>query len=146
MTRQGARSRRRPFAKRRRRSSRRGKPRGSVWSAGAWVDRLRRRYILIVGDAARAILLAIIPILWALHDLRIWHLMILQFVIGIFTVFFDVAYQSYLPALIEREDLVDGNSKLQLTVSVSQVGGPPLAGVLIAALSAAYASVAASIR
>src|SRR5437763_11458800 len=114
--------------------------------AGVWVDRLRRRYILIVGDAARALLLALIPILWALHELRIWHLLILQFVIGIFTVFFDVAYQSYLPALIEREDLVDGNSKLQLTVSVSQVGGPPLAGVLIAALSAAYASVAASIR
>src|SRR5437763_16254380 len=114
--------------------------------AGVWVDRLRRRQILIVGDAARAVLLALIPILWALGVLQIWHLLILQFVIGIFTVFFDVAYQSYLPALIKREHLIDGNSKLQLTVSVSQVGGPPLAGVLIAALSAAYASVAASIR
>src|SRR3954451_20301058 len=71
--------------------------------AGVWVDRLRRRYILIVGDAARAILLALIPILWALHDLRIWRLLLLQLFIGIFTVFFDVAYQSYLPALIERE-------------------------------------------
>jgi MFS family permease len=113
--------------------------------AGVWVDRLRRRYILIAGDAARAVLLALIPVLWALGVLQIWHLLVLQFAIGIFTVFFDVAYQSYLPALIEREDLVDGNSKLQLTVSVSQVGGPPLAGVLIAALSAAYAIVADSI-
>src|SRR3954452_20032946 len=87
--------------------------------AGVWVDRLRRRYILIAGDVARAVLLALIPILWALDALQIWHLLILQFVIGIFTVFFDVAYQSYLPALIERDDLVEGNSKLQLTVSVA---------------------------
>ncbi len=59
--------------------------------------------------------------------------------IGIFTVFFDVAYQSYLPALIEREHLVDGNSKLQLTVRIAQVGGPSLAGGLIAAVTAPYA-------
>jgi MFS family permease len=113
--------------------------------AGVWVDRLHRRYILIVGDAARAVLLALIPILWALGVLQIWHLLILQFVIGIFTVFFDVAYQSYLPALIDREHLVEGNSKLQLTVSVAQVGGPPMAGALIAALTAAYSIVADSI-
>src|SRR5262249_35606197 len=66
----------------------------------------------------------------------------IQFVVGIFTVFFDVAYQSYLPALIEREHLVDGNSKLQLTVSVAQVAGPSLSGGLIAALTAPYAIVA----
>jgi MFS family permease len=110
--------------------------------AGVWVDRLRRRYILIVGDAARAVLLGIIPILWALHDLRVWHLLVLEFVIGIFTVFFDVAYQSYLPALIEREHLIDGNSKLQLTASVSQISGPPLAGGLMTAIGAANAIVA----
>ena len=110
--------------------------------AGVWVDRLRRRYILIAGDAARAVLLAIIPILWAFHDLRVWHLLILEFVVGIFTVFFDVAYQSYLPALIEREHLIDGNSKLQLTASVAQVSGPPMAGGLMAAIGAANAIVA----
>jgi MFS family permease len=110
--------------------------------AGVWVDRLRRRQILIVGDAARALLLALVPILWALHELRMWHLLVLQFVIGIFTVFFDVAYQSYLPALIEREHLVDGNSKLQLTVSVSQVAGPSVSGALIAAVTAPYAILA----
>jgi MFS family permease len=107
--------------------------------AGVWVDRLRRRRILIVGDASRAVLLALIPILWAAHELRMWQLLALQFVIGIFTVFFDVAYQSYLPALIDREHLVEGNSKLQLTVSVAQVAGPSVAGVLIAALTAPYA-------
>ena len=107
--------------------------------AGVWVDRLRRRQILIVGDASRAVLLALIPILWAIGELRIWELFVLQFVIGIFTVFFDVAYQSYLPALIEREDLVDGNSKLQLSVSVAQVAGPSASGALIAAITAPYA-------
>src|SRR5579864_4470341 len=55
--------------------------------AGVWVDRLRRRQILIVGDSARAVLLTLIPILWALHDLRVWHLLVLEFVVGIFTVF-----------------------------------------------------------
>ena len=109
--------------------------------AGVWVDRLRRRYILIAGDAARAVLLIIIPILWATHELRIWHLLVLQFVIGVFTVFFDVAYQSYLPALVEREHLIDGNSKIQLTASIAQVGGPNLSGVLIAAITAPYAIV-----
>ena len=73
--------------------------------------------------------------------LRIWHLLVLQFVIGIFTVFFDVAYQSYLPALDRARALVDGNSKLQLTVSVAQVGGPSIAGGLIAAITAPYAIV-----
>ena len=107
--------------------------------AGVWVDRLRRRPILIGGDAARAVLLAIIPILWALGALHMWQLLVLQFVIGIFTVFFDVAYQSYLPALVEREDLIDGNAKIQLTASVAQVAGPSAAGALIAAVSAPYA-------
>lgn len=109
--------------------------------AGVWVDRLRRRSILIVGDVSRAILLALIPILWALGVLQIWQLLVITFVIGIFTVFFDVAYQSYLPALIERDDLVDGNSKIQLSVSVAQVAGPSVAGVLIGAVTAAYAIV-----
>jgi MFS family permease len=109
--------------------------------AGVWVDRLRRRSILIVGDSARAVLLALIPILWATGVLQIWMLMAIQFVIGIFTVFFDVAYQSYLPSLIDREDLVDGNSKLQLTVSVAQVAGPTTSGVLIGAITAPYAIV-----
>ena len=113
--------------------------------AGVWVDRLRRRQILIVGDSARAVLLMLIPVLWFAGVLEIWHLLVLEFLIGIFTVFFDVAYQSYLPALIEREHLVDGNSKLQVTVGIAQVGGPSLAGVLIAAITAPYAIVVDSV-
>ncbi|HUJ91387.1 MAG TPA: MFS transporter [Gaiellaceae bacterium] len=107
--------------------------------AGVWVDRLRRRPILIVGDASRAVLLAWIPLGWYLGLLTIWQLFAITFVVGIFTVFFDVAYQSYLPSLVERNQLVDGNSKLQTTASAAQVAGPGLAGALIGALSAPYA-------
>jgi len=107
--------------------------------AGVWVDRLRRRPILIVGDAARAFLIGYIPVAWALGILDIWQLLVLQFVIGIFTVMFDVAYQSYLPVVVERNQLVEGNSKLQTTVSASLIGGPGLAGVLIGVLTAPYA-------
>jgi MFS family permease len=107
--------------------------------AGAWVDRLSRRPILIAGDATRAALLVLIPVLWATHSLQLWHLLVLQFAIGVCTVFFDVAYQSYLPSLVERDQLVEGNAKLQLTVSVTQVAGPSASGVLIAAITAPYA-------
>jgi MFS family permease len=107
--------------------------------AGVWVDRLSRRRILIVGDASRAVLLLLIPILWATHTLQMWHLFVLEFVVGVFTVFFDVAYQSYLPSLVERDQLIDGNSKLQLTVSITQVAGPSTSGALIAAITAPYA-------
>jgi predicted MFS family arabinose efflux permease len=107
--------------------------------AGVWVDRLRRRPILIVGDAGRAVLLAYIPIAWAIGILDIWQLLALQFVIGVFTVFFDVAYQSYLPALVARDQIVEGNSKLQTTVSAANIAGPGLSGALIAALTAPYA-------
>ena len=107
--------------------------------AGVWVDRLRRRPILIGADTARAILLMLITILWAAGVLRIWHLLALQFLVGGFTVFFDVGYQAYLPALVERDDLVDGNAKIYLTSSVAQVAGPSVAGGLIAAITAPYA-------
>ena len=109
--------------------------------AGVWVDRLRRKPILIVGDAARAVLLASIPVLWVFDLLHMWHLLVIQFVFGVFTVFFDVAYQSYLPSLIQREQLVEGNAKLQLTVSTATVAGPSAAGALIATITAPYAIV-----
>lgn len=113
--------------------------------AGVWVDRLRRRPILIFGDSARAVLLATIPIAYAFGALTVWQLLTVQFLIGICTVFFDVAYQSYLPFLVEREHLIEGNSKLQLTVSVAQVAGPSLSGTLISAITAPYAIVADAI-
>ena len=107
--------------------------------AGVWVDRLQRRRILIAGDAARAVLLATIPVTYALGVLTIWQLLVTSFVIGIFTVFFDVAYMSYVPVIVERANLVEGNAKLDLTVSMASVAGPSIAGALIGAITAPYA-------
>ena len=102
--------------------------------AGVWVDRLRRRPILIVGDLGRAVAIASIPIAFAFDALTIWQLYVVGFINGCLTVFFDVAYQSYLPSLVERDQLVEGNSKLEITRSAAQILGPGLAGILIGVL------------
>jgi MFS family permease len=107
--------------------------------AGVWVDRLPRRPILIVGDFGRAALLLTIPIAFWLDVLTIWQLYAVGFLFGILTVFFDVAYQSYLPSLVEREQLVEGNSKLEISRSAAQLGGPALAGILVGLLKAPVA-------
>jgi len=110
--------------------------------AGVWVDRLRRRPLLILGDAGRAVALASIPITYAFGTLHMWQLFVVAFATGVLTVFFDVAYQSYLPSLVGRDHLVEGNSRLQVSASAAQTGGPGVAGVLIGAVSAPYAIVA----
>jgi MFS family permease len=104
--------------------------------AGVWVDRLPRRPILIAADLARAAFLASIPIAYFLDALTIWQLYAVGFSVGIATVFFDVAYQSYLPALVERTQIIDGNAKLEISRSAAQFGGPGVAGVLIGWLKA----------
>jgi MFS family permease len=107
--------------------------------AGAWVDRMRFRVVLIVNDLTRVAALGSIPLAYAFDVLTIGQLFAVALVTGVSTVFFDVAYQSYLPELIGRDDLVDGNAKLQASESVSQVAGPTVGGVLIQALTAPYA-------
>ena len=107
--------------------------------AGVWVDRLRRRPILIWADVGRAVGLLSIPIAAAANVLTIWQLYAVVFVNGCLTVFFDVAYQSYLPSIVERDQLVDGNAKLELTRTASQRLGPGLAGLLIGILTAPFA-------
>jgi MFS family permease len=104
--------------------------------AGVWVDRLPRRPILIAGDLARAALLASIPIAYFFDALTIWQLYGVGFLAGIATVFFDIAYQSYLPALVERHQIIDGNAKLEISRSAAQTGGPGVAGLLIGLLKA----------
>jgi predicted MFS family arabinose efflux permease len=107
--------------------------------AGAWVDRMRRRQVLIVADLARAALLVTIPVAWWLDLLTLTQLYLVALVSGVFTVFFDVAYQSYLPHLIGRDKLVEGNTKLEGVRAVSDVAGPGVAGQLIQALTAPVA-------
>ena len=107
--------------------------------AGAWVDRMRYRWVLIVNDLIRAAALASVPIAQALGVLTIGQLYVVSLLTGVCTVFFDVAYQSYLPQLVDRSALVEGNAKLQASESVSQIAGPGVGGVLIQALTAPYA-------
>jgi len=104
--------------------------------AGVWVDRLRRRPILVVADLGRGVLLASVPVAWALDALTLWQLYAVGFGTGVLTVFFDVAYQSYLPALVDRDRLVEGNSKLEVSRSAAQIAGPGLGGALVAAVTA----------
>jgi MFS family permease len=107
--------------------------------AGVWVDRLRRRPILILSDVVRALALLTIPIAHWLDALTIWQLYAVAFVHGVGTVFFDVSYQSYLPALVGREQIVEGNSKLEVSRAGANIGGPGLAGGLVAVLTAPIA-------
>jgi MFS family permease len=107
--------------------------------AGVWVDRFRKKRILVFGDLGRAVMLATIPIAFALDALTIWQLYVVGFVNGVMTVFFDVADQSYLPTILEREDLVEGNSKLQLSQSSAQILGQPIGGAAVAILQAPVA-------
>jgi MFS family permease len=84
-------------------------------------------------------LLGSIPLAAIFHMLSLNLLYVVAVATGICTVFFDVCYQSYLPVLIDRDDLIEGNSKLQLSASAGQVGGPALAGFLIDLVNAARA-------
>jgi MFS family permease len=110
--------------------------------AGVWVDRLRRLPILVAGDLGRAVLLATIPLAWALDVLTIWQLYAVGFGVGVCTVFFDVAYQSYLPSLVDRQQLVEGNAKLEVSRSGAQIAGPAMAGPLVQILTAPLAVLA----
>jgi MFS family permease len=107
--------------------------------AGVWVDRWRRRRVLIAGDLGRAVLLASIPLAYAFGHLTLAQLYVVGFLVGIHTVFFDVAYQSYLPQIVDRETLVEGNSKLQMTVSGAAIAGPGISAGLLALVTAPYA-------
>ena len=107
--------------------------------AGALVDRLPRRAVLIGGDLGRALLIMTIPIAYLAGVLTLAQLVVVGLLVGVFTVFFDVAYQAYLPSLIGREDLVEGNSKLEFSRSASGLLGPGLGGLLVDLLRAPVA-------
>jgi MFS family permease len=107
--------------------------------AGVWVDRFPKKRILVIGDLGRAVMLASIPIAYFVGGLTIWQLYLVGFVNGVMTVFFDVADQSYLPTILERDELVEGNSKLQISQSSAQILGQPFGGGIVAVLTAPVA-------
>ena len=107
--------------------------------AGVWVDRRRRRPILIATDLGRAALLLLIPAAALLGVLRIEYLYAVAFLVGALGLFFEVAHHSFLPSLVGREQLVEGNSKLEISDSVAEIVGPGLAGGLVQLVTAPIA-------
>lgn len=99
--------------------------------AGAVVDRRDRRPILISTDLARAALLSLIPLAWLFGALNMPLLYLVAVLVGACSLFFDVAYQAFLPSLVDRDRLVEGNSSLELSRSAAEVAGPTLAGGLL---------------
>jgi len=108
-------------------------------AVGVLADRMRKRRMMIVADAVRAVALASIPLAAAAHALVFAQLLVVAAVMGIGGVFFDVCYQSYLPSLVDRGALTSANARLEFTRSAAQVGGSGVAGFLIAAAGAARA-------
>jgi MFS family permease len=104
--------------------------------AGAWVDRWRKKRVLMGNDVIRAIALATLPLAWAMDALTLMQMFAVALVIGLCTVFFDVAYQSYLPDIVEPDQIGEGNAKLQASQSVAMIGGPAIAGGLIKVIGA----------
>lgn len=107
--------------------------------AGVWVDRWRKRPVLIYADVARGVLLATIPIAYALDGLTMAQLFVVAIGVGACTVLFDVAYQSYVTTLVDPADLLGANSRLEASFSLAALVGPGLGGVLVQALKAATA-------
>jgi MFS family permease len=105
--------------------------------AGAWLDRTRRRPVLVAADVVRALVLLTIPLTAWLGHLGIAQLIVVSFVAGIGRVFFDVGYQSYLPTVVERRNLLTGNSTMEAVRACGQVLGPGLGGWLVAVAGAA---------
>ncbi len=108
-------------------------------AAGAWVDRVRRRPVMIAADLGRAALLASVPIGHLGGWLTMTQLYVVALGMGAFSTFFEVAILSYLPGLVGRDRLLDANSRLHAGEAVAQIGGPNLAGGLVQWLTAPIA-------
>lgn len=104
---------------------------------GVWVDRVRRRPLLIATDFARGALLATVPLLFFVDALTLTWLCIVVLLVGICQVVFDVADLAYLPSLVDRRHLTEANSKVQVSYSVAQIAGPGLVALLLSWFSAA---------
>lgn len=107
--------------------------------AGAWVDRRRKRPILVWSDVGRAVVIATVPIAYAFDVLTIWQLYAVAMVSSVLTVFFDVSYQAFLPFLVRKDQLLEANAKLSSTGEVARFLGPAMGGALVSAVGAPWA-------
>jgi MFS family permease len=99
--------------------------------AGAWVDRVRRRSVLIAADLGRALALVTVPVAWSLGRLTIAQLIAVAAVTGMLTVLFMAAEPVFVTTIVDRDRLVDANGKLMATASVALIGGPGIGGALV---------------
>lgn len=106
--------------------------------AGAWVDRVRCRPVLLTTDLGRAVLMLTVPAAALFGVLALWQLYLVMFAVGVLTVFFDVAHQSYLPRLLPPSKLVDANAKLAANASVAALTGAGAGGWLVQLLTAPF--------
>lgn len=104
--------------------------------AGAWIDRVARRPVMLISDLLSAVLVISVPVAAWAGVLTVAHLLAVTLLLGVATVFFSVAWTAYLPAMFDKDDLVDANAALQSTESAAQVAGPAAGGLLVAAVSA----------
>lgn len=104
--------------------------------AGAWIDRVARRPVMLAADLCSALVVASVPIAAALGLLGMTQLIVVAMLLGAASVFFTVAWTAYLPAMFDKHHLIGANSILQGTESAAQVAGPAVGGVLVAAVSA----------
>jgi predicted MFS family arabinose efflux permease len=107
--------------------------------AGVWVDRVRRRPLLLAADLGRAFVLSTIPLAALLGVLGIGQLYVVAALAGMLTVLFNVAHSAFLPSLIPQESLVEANSKLAMSDALAEIGGPAVAGPLVQLISAPFA-------
>jgi len=107
--------------------------------AGAWVDRWRRKRVLVRSDLGRLLLVGSVPVAQAFGVLTLAQLYAVALASSVLSVFFDVAYQSYLPEVVDAEQLTDGNGKIGTTQSFAQVAGPGIGGALVGLVGAPYA-------
>lgn len=109
---------------------------------GVWVDRHHKKRIMVSSNVLRGSLLALIPIsafLGVITQLGLPFLYLIAFLVGLLQVFFDVTYQSYLPSIVRRDQLVEGNRNLQSSASTAQMVGPATAGFVIRIITAPIA-------
>lgn len=107
--------------------------------AGVFVDRFPRRPILIIASLGQTVSVGSIPFMAFLHLLRLEYLYGIALFSGCLSVFFEIAYQAYLPSLVEREYLIEGNGKLETSHACAQISGPGLAGLIVQWLTAPFA-------
>ncbi|MEU9737302.1 MFS transporter [Streptomyces sp. NPDC048002] len=98
--------------------------------AGAWVDQWPRRPVMHVCNLVSAALFASVPAAWWLDVLTVWQLLAVAFLTGTASVFFSTAYSSYLPVLVDRSELLEGNAKLQGGEHLARIAGPGAGGLL----------------